>query len=63
MEAMGGGVMLLPAAPERLRTADIEYPFRQDSDFDYVTGFPEPQAVCLLAPDEPVDLSILGAEK
>jgi Xaa-Pro aminopeptidase len=50
---MGGGVMLLAAAPERLRTADIEYPFRQDSDFDYVTGFPEPHAVCLLAADEP----------
>jgi Xaa-Pro aminopeptidase len=51
MEAMGGGVLLLAAAPERVRTADIYYPFRQDSDFDYVTGFPEPEAVCLLAPD------------
>jgi Xaa-Pro aminopeptidase len=51
MESMGGGVMLLAAAPERVRTADIEYPFRQDSDFDYVTGFPEPQAVCILAPE------------
>jgi Xaa-Pro aminopeptidase len=50
MEAMGGGVMLLAAAPERPRTGDILHPFRQDSDFDYVTGFPEPQAVCLLAP-------------
>ena len=50
MEAMGGGVMLLAAAPERVRTADITYPYRQDSDFDYVTGFPEPEAVCVLAP-------------
>src|SRR5439155_731460 len=42
MERMGGGVMLLAAAPERPRTADILYPYRQDSDFAYVTGFPEP---------------------
>jgi Xaa-Pro aminopeptidase len=53
MEAMGGGVMLLAAAPERPRTADILYPYRQDSDFGYVTGFPEPEAVCVLAPDAP----------
>jgi len=50
MEAMGGGMMLLAAAPERARTADILHPFRQDSDFDHVTGFPEPEAAALLAP-------------
>jgi Xaa-Pro aminopeptidase len=50
-EHMGGGVLLLAAAPERPRTADILYPYRQDSDFDYVTAFPEPEAVCVLAPD------------
>src|SRR5205807_5702594 len=32
------------------RTADILYPYRQDSDFGYVTGFPDPEAVCVLAP-------------
>ena len=53
MTAMGGGVMLLAAAPERARTADILYPYRQDSDFDYVTGFAEPDAVCVLAPEAP----------
>jgi Xaa-Pro aminopeptidase len=35
----------------RPRTADILYPYRQDSDFAYVTGFLEPDAVCVLAPD------------
>ena len=50
MERLDGGVMLLAAAPERPRTADILYPYRQDSDFGYVTGFPEPEAVCVLAP-------------
>jgi Xaa-Pro aminopeptidase len=53
MSTMGGGLMMLAAAPERPRTADILYPYRQDSDFDYVTGFPEPDAVCVLAPDQP----------
>lgn len=51
MAAMDGGVMLLAAAPERPRSADILYPYRQDSDFGYVTGFPEPEAVCVLAPE------------
>jgi len=53
MESLNGGVMLLAAAPERPRTADILYPYRQDSDFDYVTGFPEADAVCVLAPAAP----------
>src|SRR6185436_14443143 len=53
MDAMGGGVLLLAAAPERPRTADILYPYRQDSDFDYVTAFPEPEAVAVLAPEAP----------
>jgi Xaa-Pro aminopeptidase len=50
-EHMDGGVMLLAAAPERPRTADILYPYRQDSDFAYVTGFLEPDAVCVIAPE------------
>ena len=46
MEAMDGGVMLLAAAPERVRSADVLYPYRQDSDFAYVTGFPESELGC-----------------
>src|ERR1051325_10177665 len=53
LENLEGGVMLLAAAPERPRTADILYPYRQDSDFAYVTGFLEPDAVCVLAPEAP----------
>ena len=41
---------LIPAACERMRSNDVEYRFRQSSDFDYLTGFPEPDAVCLLLP-------------
>src|SRR5262245_18299540 len=50
MDAMDGGVLLLAAAPERVRTADILYPYRQASHFAYVSGFPEPGAVCVLGP-------------
>ncbi len=53
VQALGEGVLLLAAAPERVRTTDVLYPYRQDSDFDYVTGFPEPEAVCVLAPGAP----------
>jgi Xaa-Pro aminopeptidase len=49
LTAMGEGVMLLPAATELIRSGDTHFPFRQDSDFGYVTGFPEPDAVAVLA--------------
>jgi len=51
MQMMGKGAMaILPAAPQRLRNRDAEYPYRQDSDFHYLTGFPEPEAVAVLIP-------------
>lgn len=36
------------AAPEVTRSADSEYPYRQNSDFWYFTGFNEPEAVLVL---------------
>jgi len=51
MELMGEeSVAILPAAPVRYRNRDVEYPYRQDSDFYYLTGFPEPEAVMVLVP-------------
>ncbi len=51
MRMMGeGGIAILPAAIHRLRSRDVEYPFRQDSDFQYLTGFPEPESVAVLMP-------------
>ncbi len=44
------GVVILPAAPVRMRSRDVEYRFRQDSDFYYLTGFAEPDAVAVLVP-------------
>ena len=43
-------IAVLPAAPVRHRNNDVEYPFRQDSDFQYLTGFGEPEAVAVLVP-------------
>lgn len=42
--------VIVPAAPVVRRNRDIEYPYRPDSDFFYLTGFPEPDAVALLLP-------------
>ena len=51
MERIGAqAVAIVPAAPHRLRNQDVHYPYRQDSDFRYLTGFPEPEAVAVLAP-------------
>jgi Xaa-Pro aminopeptidase len=43
-------ICIVPAAQERLRNNDSHYPYRQDSDFHYLTGFPEPEAVLALIP-------------
>jgi Xaa-Pro aminopeptidase len=51
MRMMGNGsIAIVPAAPERLRNRDVEYPYRQDSDLHYLTGFPEPETVAVLIP-------------
>jgi Xaa-Pro aminopeptidase len=51
MRMMGeGAIAVLPAATEKVRNRTSYYPFRQDSDFHYLTGFPEPDAVAVLAP-------------
>jgi Xaa-Pro aminopeptidase len=44
------GVAILPSAPIKNRSRDVEYRYRQDSDFYYLTGFSEPDAVCVIAP-------------
>ena len=48
-----GSVVVLPSAPERIRNRDIYYPYRQDSDLYYLTGFREPESVAVLVPDRP----------
>ena len=54
MRLMGrDSIAVLPAAPVRHRNNDVEYPYRQDSDFHYLTGFGEPEAVAVLVPGRP----------
>ena len=51
MHVMGdNAIAILPTAAERVRSRDTEYHYRADSDFYYLTGFPEPEAVAVLIP-------------
>ncbi len=47
-QAMQGGIAVLPTAPERVRNRDTHYPYRYDSHFYYLSGFPEPEAVLVI---------------
>ena len=49
-ELIGDGIALVPAAGGVIRNNDVEYPFRQDSAFHYLTGFDEPDAIMLIDP-------------
>lgn len=54
MREMGkDSIAVVPAAPEVIRNRDVHYPYRQDSDFLYMSGFDEPEAVIVLVPYRP----------
>jgi len=48
MQGKGGGVAIIPTAPEVMRNRDADYPYRHDSYFYYLSGFTEPEAVIVL---------------
>ncbi|MBD2001739.1 MULTISPECIES: aminopeptidase P N-terminal domain-containing protein [Cyanophyceae] len=50
MAKIGNGTGIFRSAPVAVMHNDVEYAFRQDSDFFYLTGFNEPEAVAVLAP-------------
>ena len=51
IEAMDeNSIAIIPAAHETTRSYDTEFKFRQDSDFWYLTGFPEPDAIAVIDP-------------
>ena len=50
MESIGSGTGIFRSAPMAVMHSDVEYNFRQESDFFYLTGFNEPNAVAVLAP-------------
>jgi Xaa-Pro aminopeptidase len=48
LRAAGGGVAIVPTAPEVVRNRDADYPYRHDSYFYYLTGFTEPEGLLVL---------------
>ncbi len=53
MSKIGAGTAIFRSAPTAVMHNDVEYVYRQDSDFFYLTGFNEAQAVAVLAPHHP----------
>ena len=52
MDLMGNeSIAIIPTASVYIRNRDVEFPFRPDSDFYYLTGYSEPEAVAVLIPD------------
>lgn len=43
-------IVIVPTSPVKMRNGDVEYRFRPDSDFFYLTGFAEPEAVAVICP-------------
>jgi Xaa-Pro aminopeptidase len=58
-EQSGGGLALLPTAAEAARNRDSMFPYRHDSYFYYMSGFPEPEAVIALVADADGDRHVL----
>jgi len=50
LDRLGEGVAIFGSAPMSVMHNDVEYSFRQDSDFFYLTGFNESNAVAVFAP-------------
>jgi Xaa-Pro aminopeptidase len=62
-EQMRSGVAVLATAPERVRNRDAHFPFRFDSYFYYLTGFPEPDAALVLIAGDPGKSILFCREK
>lgn len=63
MQAKGGGIAILPTAPEARRNADSDYPYRHDSYFYYLSGFTEPEAVIVLVAGKTTQSILFCREK
>jgi Xaa-Pro aminopeptidase len=48
-----GATAIMPSAPVAIRSNDVEFIYRQDNDFYYLTGFTEPESVTVLSPEHP----------
>ena len=59
VKSIGDAVAVFPSAPQAIRSNDGHYPYRQDSDFYYLTGFAEPGSVLVLAPGHAQTKSVI----
>lgn len=59
MQSNPGATFIFPSNPDSIRNSDVHYPFRQDSNFFYLTGLDEPDSYLILTPS----LSKPGAYK
>lgn len=60
MAQMGAAsIAIFPSAPTPERNNSVEYRYRQNSDFQYLCGFPEPQAILVLIPGHPDGSTVL----
>jgi len=50
---LNGGIAIIPASIPAIRTHNMEYTYRQNSNFYYLTGFEEPNSICVIAPNHP----------
>ena len=57
--AGNGSVIIVRAAAHKIRNKDSTYPYRQDSDFLYLSGFSEPEAMLVLLPQDKGGHSII----
>lgn len=48
LSLIGQSLAIIPAGKEMTRSHDTHFPFRQSSNFKYLTGFPEPDAILVL---------------
>lgn len=59
LEQLGDIIAVIPAGQEQIRNDDVEHAFRQDSDFFFLTGFPEPDAIAVLDPGHDTESYVL----
>jgi Xaa-Pro aminopeptidase len=52
MAAIDGAIAILPSAPVALRSGDVEFVYRQDNDFYYLTGLAEPDSIAVFVPGQ-----------
>ena len=63
MQTQGGGIAIIANAPEVMRNRDVEYPYRHDSYFYYLSGFCEPDAVIVIVADEQAEAILFCRDK